>query len=82
MDSEEVRIERAIDLKAKRAGHLGYVRRRLKFVQGLLSEHASEHEVMKGVEDYERAFHKFVDSHETYLSFEDNERMRTMANEN
>jgi len=81
MDSEEVRIERAIDLKAKRAGHLGYVRRRLKFVQGLLSEHASEHEVMKGVEDYERAFHKFVDSHETYLSFEDNERMRTMANE-
>ena len=83
MDSEEVRIERAIDLKAKRAGHLGYVRRRLKFVQGLLSEHASEHEVMKGVEDYEPAFHKFpqVDSHETYLSFEDNERMRTMANE-
>ena len=57
------------------------MRRRLKFVQGLLSEHASEHEVMKGVEDYERAFHKFVDSHEIYLSFEDNERMRTIANE-
>ena len=50
MDSEEVRIERAIDLKAKRAGHLGDVmRRRLKFVQGLLFEHASKHEVMKGV---------------------------------
>ena len=81
MDSKEVRIERAIDLKANRAGHLGAVRRRLKFVQGLLSEHASEHKVMKGVEDFKRAFHKFVDSHETFFSFEDNDGMRTVANE-
>ena len=36
LDSEQVRIERAIDLKAKREGHLGDVRKRLKFVQGLL----------------------------------------------
>ena len=81
MDSEEVRIERAVDLKAKRAGHLGDVRKRLKFVLGLLSEHASEQEVIEGVEDYERAFHKFVDAHETYLRFEDDEGMRNVANE-
>ena len=81
MDSEEVRIERAVDLKAKRAGHLGDVRKRLKFVPGLLSENASEQEVIEGVEDYERAFHKFVDAHETYLRFEDDEGMRKVANE-
>ena len=80
-DLEEVRTERAIDLKAKRAGHLGDVRKRLKFVQGLLSEHASEQEVIQDIEDYERAFHKFVDAHETYLRFEDDEGMRHVANE-
>lgn len=51
MDSEEVRSERAIDLKAKRAGHLGDLRKRLKFVQRLISENASEEEVIQGVDD-------------------------------
>ena len=81
LDSEEVRIERAIDLKAKRAGHLGDVRKRLKFFQGLLSKHTSEQGVIQGVVDYEGAFHKFVDAHKTYLRFEDDEEMRNVANE-
>lgn len=80
MDSEEVQSGRAIDLKAKRAGHLGDLRKRLKFVQRLISEHASE-EVIQGVDDYESALHRFVDAHETYLKFEDNEEMVNTANE-
>ena len=81
LDSEEVRIERAIDLKVKRAGHLGDVRKRLKFFQGLLSEHTSKQGVIQGVIDYKGAFHKFVDAHQTYLRFEDDEEMRNVANE-
>lgn len=43
MGSEKVRDKRAIDLKAKKAEHLGnLIRKRLKFVQKLISEHASE----------------------------------------
>lgn len=79
MDSEEVQSGRAIDLKAKRAGHLGDLRKRLKFVQRLISEHARE-EVIQGVDDYESALHRFVDAHETYLKFEDNEEMVNTAN--
>ena len=81
LDSEEVRIERAIDLKVKRAGHLGDVRKRLKFFQGLLFEHMSEQGVIQVVMDYEGKIHKSVDVHETYLTFEDDEEMRNVANE-
>ena len=81
LDSEEVRIERAIDLKVKRAGHFRDMRKRLKFFQGLLSEHTSEQAVIQGVIDYKGAFHKFVDAHQTYLRFEDDEEMRNVANE-
>lgn len=35
----------------------------------------SKQGVIQGVEDYERAFHKFVDAHDTYLRFEDDEEM-------
>ena len=65
LDSEKVRIERAIDLRAKRAGHLGDERKRLKFFHGLLSEDTSEQGVIQGVVDYEGAFHKFVDAHKS-----------------
>ena len=41
----------------------------------------SEQGVIQGVIDYEGAFHKFVDAHETYLRFEDDEEMRNVANE-
>jgi len=81
VDQDEVRIERAIDLKARRAGHLGDVRKRLNFVQSLLSEGASVEEVIQNVECYERAFRKFVDAHETYLRFEVKEGMINVANE-
>ena len=81
VDQDEVRIERAIDMKARRAGHLGDVRKRLNFVQILLSEGASVEEVIQNVECYERAFRKFVDAHETYLRFEVNEGMINVANE-
>lgn len=81
LDCEEVRIERAIDLNTKRVGHLGHMRKRLKFFQGLLSKHTSEQGVIQGVVDYEGAFHKFVDAYETYLRFEDDEEMRNVANE-
>ena len=56
VDQDEVRIQRAIDMKARRAGHLGDVRKRLNFVQSLLSEGASVEEVIQNVECYERAF--------------------------
>ena len=81
VDQDELRIERAIDMKARRAGHLGDVRKRLNFVQSLLSEGASVEEVIQNVECYERAFRKFVDAHETYLRFEVNEGMINVANE-
>ena len=81
VDQDEVRIERAIDMKARRAGHLGDVRKRLNFVQSLLSGGASVEEVIQNVECYERAFRKFVDAHETYLRFEVNEGMINVANE-
>ena len=38
-------------------------------------------EVIQNVKCYERAFRKFVDAHETYLRFEDNEGMTNVANE-
>ena len=81
VDQDEVGIERAIDMKTRRAGHLGDVRKRLTFVQSLLSEGASVEEVIQNVECYERAFRKFVDAHETYLRFEVNEGMINVANE-
>ena len=81
VDQDEVRIERAIDMKARRAGHLGEVRKRLNFVESLLSEGASVEEVIHNVECYERAFRKFVDAHETYLRFEVNKGMTNVAHE-
>ena len=81
VDQDEVGIERAIDLNRRRAGHLGDVRKRLNFVQSLISEGGSAEEVIQNVECYERAFRKFVDAHETYLRFEVNEGMINVANE-
>ena len=57
------------------------MRKRLKFVQGLLSEHANEQEVIQAIEDYEGVFRKFVYVHETYLRFEDDKGMRNVPNQ-
>ena len=81
VDQDEVRIERVIDMKVRRAGHLGDVRKRLNFVQSLLSEGASVEEGIQSVGCYERAFRKFIDAHESYLRFEVNEGMINVANE-
>ena len=51
VDQDEVRIERAIDMKARRAGHLGDVRKRLNFVQSLLSKVVSVEEVIQNVDN-------------------------------
>ena len=56
-------------------------KKRLNFVQSLLSEGAGVEEVIQNVECYERAFRKFVDAHETYLRLEVNEGMINVANE-
>ena len=69
VDQDEVRIERAIDMKARRVGNLGDVLKRLNFVPSLLSEGASVEEVIQNVECYERAFRKFVDAPKTCLRF-------------
>ena len=47
IDSEEFRIERATDLKARRAGHLGDVTKKLNLVQDLLARGASEKEIFR-----------------------------------
>ena len=73
IDSEEFRIERAIDLKARRAGHLGDVTKKLNLVQDLLAGGAIEEEVLRSVDDYEHASHRFIDAHEKYLRFKDDE---------
>ena len=66
IDSEEFRIKRAIDLKTRTAGDLGDVKTELN---------------ISFVDDYESAFHKFVDAHETYFPFEDDEGMVAVAKE-
>ena len=81
IDSEELRIARVIDLKTRRAGHLGDATKELNLVQDLLAGGASEEEIFRSVDDYESAFHKFVDAHEKYLPFEDDEGMVAVAKE-
>ena len=75
IDSEEFRIERAIDLKARRA------EKKLNLVQDLLAGGAIEEEVLRSVDDYEHASHRFVDAHEKYLRFKDDEGMEAVAKE-
>ena len=81
INSEQFRIVRAIDLKAKRAGHLGDMTKKLNLFQDLLTRRASEEEILLSVDDYEHAFHKFVDAHEKYLQFEDDEEMEAVTKE-
>ena len=80
IDSEEFRIERAIDLKTRTAGQLGDATKELNLVKDLLAGGASQEEIFRAY-DYESAFHKFVDAHEKYLPFEDDEEMVAVAKE-
>ena len=81
INSEEFMAERAIDLKVRRAGHLGDVTKRPNSVRDLIAGGASKEEVFQSVDHYEHAFHKFVDAHEKYLRFEDDEGMVAVAEE-
>ena len=47
IDSEEFMSETAIDLKARRAGHLGDVRKRLNSLRDLIAGSASKEEHFK-----------------------------------
>ena len=54
----------------------------IEFCQDLITNHASAEEILQSVHDYEHAFHKFVDTHENYLRFEDDEKKVTVTKEN
>lgn len=47
----------------------------------MLAGGAIEEEVLRSVDDYEHAFHRFVDTHEKYLRFKDDEGMEAVAKE-
>ena len=55
--------------------------KKLNLVQDLLARGASEEEILRSVDDYEHAFHKFEDAHDKYLRFEDDEEMEAVAKE-
>ena len=77
IDSEEFMSERAIDVKARRVGHLGDVTKRLNSLRDLIAGGASKEETFQSV----HAFHKFVDAHQKYLRFENDEGMTAVAKE-
>ena len=47
----------------------------------MLAGGAIEEEVLRSVDDYEHASHRFVDAHEKYLRFKDDEGMEAVAKE-
>ena len=55
--------------------------KKLNLVQDLLAHGASEEEIFRSVDDYEHAFHKFVDAHEKNLRSEDDEEVEAVAKE-
>ncbi|CAB3984662.1 Hypothetical predicted protein [Paramuricea clavata] len=73
LDEQNIRRERALQLRRQRAGHLGDVRNKFSAVKELLNEDTNIEVLNREVENYERAFCKFVDIHEQYLTFEDDE---------
>ena len=83
VDEAEVLVERALDLKRRRAGHLGEERKRLNRVYELVDEDANrlQDEVSTNLKDYETGFHRFVVAHKKYLQCEDNEDNRAVAEE-
>lgn len=63
----EVRVEKAVDLKRRRAGHLGDVTTKMRRARELMEKGVKEEELSVNVSRLETAFHKFVDAHEAYL---------------
>ena len=80
INEEEVRAEKAIQLKRQRVGQLGEVRKKSKLVHDLMTNNATVAEFDQSLEDYEEAFHKFVDAHDKYMLYEDSgEKRDSMA---
>ena len=50
-------------------------------MRDLIAGGGSKEEIFQSVDHYEHAFHKFVDAHEKYLRFEDDEGMEAVAKE-
>jgi hypothetical protein len=78
LDEQNIRRERALQLRRQRAGHLGDVRKKCSAVKELLNEDTNIEVLNREVESYERAFCKFVDIHEQYLTFEDDETIKSL----
>ena len=78
LDEQNIRRERALQLRRQRAGHLGDVRKKFSAVKELLNEDTNIEVLNREVESYERAFCKFVDIHEQYLTFEDDETIKSL----
>ena len=79
VNEEDVRVEKALQAKHQRSGHLRELRKRRNCVQDLItSPSVQEAELKSALTRYEEAFHKFVSSHDNYLRFEDNEEKREL----
>ena len=72
MVNEEARVDKVLQAKHQRSGHLGELRKLRNYVQDLIeSTITREAELEDAFARYEEAFHNFVDSHDNYLRFEE-----------
>ncbi len=76
IEDTDVRRERALQLRRSRAGHLGDVRKKYHVVKELLNDGANFETISRELQNYEQAFYKFVNTHEQYLEFEDDETIK------
>ena len=76
VSQDEVQVQKALQAKHQRSGHLGGLRKQWNYVQDLCwSPDAQEGELANALLRYE-VFCKFVDSHDNYLRYEDDEERR------
>ena len=71
-----VRREKAVQLRRQRAGHLGDVKKKFQVVKQLLNDDIDLETINRELQSYERAFFEFVNIHEQYLEFEDDETIK------
>ncbi|KAK2547516.1 hypothetical protein P5673_032477 [Acropora cervicornis] len=82
MVNEEARVEKALQGKYQRSGHLGELRKRRSYVQDLIeSPSTQEDELEDALARCEEAFHNFVDGHDNYLCFEDDVEKKELIND-
>jgi len=79
VNEEAVRVEKELQAKSQRSGHLGELQKRRNCVQDLItSPSVQEAELESALTRYKEASHKFVSSHDNYLRFEDDEEKREL----